>query len=50
MRVRTGFMHFAPLRPARGPLCSARTRLRVHGEPTLVPAVTEQAFYGQDNA
>ena len=50
MRVKTGFMRFAPLRPARGPLFSARTRLRVHGEPALVPAVTEQAFYGQENA
>src|SRR5205085_11122982 len=27
MRVQTGFMRFAPLRTARGPLFSARTRL-----------------------
>jgi hypothetical protein len=50
MRVKTGFLRFAPLRPARGPLFSARTRVRLQGEPQLVPAVTEQAFYGRGNS
>ena len=40
-----GMMNFAPLKPARGPMFSARTRAARGGEvPTAV--VTERDLYG----
>jgi Domain of unknown function (DUF4188) len=40
-----GMMNFAPIKPARGPMFSARTRASLAGEvPT--PAVSEKEFYG----
>jgi len=40
-----GMMNFAPIKPARGPMFSARTRASLAGEaPT--PAITEKEFYG----
>lgn len=40
-----GFGTFAPLQTARGPMFSARTRLRVAGEPTVPPVVSEEEAY-----
>jgi hypothetical protein len=40
-----GFMKFAPVREARGPLFSARTRLRMRGEPGGPAPVSEQELY-----
>jgi len=40
-----GMMNFAPIKPARGPMFSARTRASLAGEvPT--PAVSEKELYG----
>ena len=41
-----GFMHFAPLAPARGPLFSARKRLGREGMPQAADPITEDEFYG----
>jgi hypothetical protein len=40
-----GMMKFAPLKPARGPMFSARSRAARAGE-TPVAAVTERELYG----
>ena len=40
MPVRLGFGQFAPLTPARGPMFSARSRAKLHGEPP--PAVVQE--------
>ncbi len=41
-----GFQGFAPTVAARGPMFSARTRIRLHGEPPDQPAgVTERDLY-----
>lgn len=46
--VRLGFAQFAPLRPARGPMFSARDRAKLGGEPPA--AVVEEAqLYGVDS-
>jgi hypothetical protein len=42
----TGFLRFAPQRPARGPMFSARDRSRTHGEPSAQAPITEKEFYG----
>ena len=42
----TGFLTFAPVKPARGAMFSARRRLGVHGDAPLGPAVAEDALYG----
>jgi len=36
-----GFSRFAPTQPARGPMFSARKRLRLEGDPSGVPPVQE---------
>jgi hypothetical protein len=41
----TGFLRFAPQRPARGPMFSSRERLGVRGEPSAEAPVTEEQFY-----
>jgi hypothetical protein len=42
----TGFLKFAPHRAARGPMFSARGRVRAFGEPTVGAPVIEEEFYG----
>ena len=42
----TGFLRFAPQRPARGPMFSARDRSRTQGEPSAQAPITEKEFYG----
>jgi len=47
--VRLGLGQFAPLRPARGPMFSARNRAKLAGNP--LPAVVQEAeFYGVDSS
>ena len=41
-----GFMNFAPVKPARGPMFSARSRLGLTGEAGEAPPVSEEEFYG----
>ena len=41
--VPIGMMQFAPVIPARGPMFSARTRLKLAGDADLPPAVPEDA-------
>jgi hypothetical protein len=41
-----GLGAFAPLLPARGPLFSARSRIRHEGADTAPPAVAEEELYG----
>jgi hypothetical protein len=38
-----GMMHFAPVIAARGPMFSARTRLKLEGEASVPPPVSEDA-------
>ncbi len=38
----TGFLKFAPVQPARGPMFSARARMRREGEPSLAAPVAEK--------
>jgi len=45
VRVPVGMMNFAPLKPARGPMFSARTRAARSGEGPA-PVVTERDLYG----
>jgi hypothetical protein len=45
MRSPSGFARFAPVRPARGPMFSARTRARAAGQSSSQPAVGEREFY-----
>jgi hypothetical protein len=40
-----GFLAFAPSRPARGPLFSARSRARAAGAATVPPPITEEELY-----
>ncbi len=40
-----GFLRFAPVRPAQGPMFSARTRARQPGEPSASVPVSETEFY-----
>jgi len=47
--VRLGFGQFAPLKPARGPMFSARNRARLAGEP-LSAIVQEAELYDADGA
>ena len=42
MVATTGFLSFAPVTPARGPLFSARTRARVAGTPTVAAPLNEE--------
>ena len=42
MVATTGFLAFAPAKPARGPLFSARTRARVGGTPTMEGPLPEE--------
>lgn len=46
----TGFLRFAPVLPARGPLFSARRRLGVDGEATTSEPVNEGELYRQAGA
>jgi hypothetical protein len=41
----TGFLRFAPVRPAQGPMFSARNRARQPGEPSCSVPVSETEFY-----
>ena len=41
-----GFLKFAPVRPARGPLFSARGRAAQAGEPSIAPPLEEKDLYG----
>jgi len=43
----TGFLKFAPQRPARGPMFTARGRVRASGEATLPAPTTEEEFYSE---
>jgi hypothetical protein len=49
MPQRLGLAAFAPTHPARGPLFSARDRLRLGGEARVAPPVPEHALYGRDD-
>lgn len=40
-----GFLKFAPVRPARGPMFSARGRAGRAGEPTVAPPIEERDLY-----
>jgi hypothetical protein len=42
----TGFLRFAPQRPARGPMFSSRARLGMHGEPPTPAPISEDQLYG----
>lgn len=46
MAAPTGLARFAPVRQARGPMFSARTRAGDSGPQEVEPVVTEQALYG----
>jgi hypothetical protein len=48
MSVPVGFMRFAPVQPARGPMFSARQRLRLGGQSPLAAVVTEAAYYARE--
>lgn len=50
MEAPVGFMHFAPIQPARGSMFSARRRLRLEGESREAAPVTEEEFYGPEEA
>lgn len=39
-----GFLRFAPEKPARGPMFSARARARRAGKPSVPPPVSEEGF------
>lgn len=43
----TGFLAFAPVRSARGPLFSARTRAARAGTPSVEAPISETEFYGE---
>ena len=43
----TGFLKFAPQRPARGPMFTARGRVRASGEATIPAPTTEEEFYSE---
>ncbi|PYM08268.1 MAG: DUF4188 domain-containing protein [Candidatus Rokuibacteriota bacterium] len=43
----TGFLKFAPQRPARGPMFTARGRVRASGEATIPAPTTEEEFYSK---
>jgi hypothetical protein len=45
MRAPSGFARFAPVRPARGPMFSARTRAGAAGKAAAEPVVGEREFY-----
>ena len=45
LNVPTGFSKFAPVLPARGPMFSARGRVRKQGEPEVAAPVQEEALY-----
>lgn len=42
MKIPLGFSKFAPVKPARGPMFSARKRLKVEGEAATVAPITEE--------
>jgi hypothetical protein len=44
----TGFLAFAPIRPARGSLFSARGRMNMSGQAVSSAAVDEQDYYSSD--
>ncbi len=44
----TGFLAFAPVKPARGPLFSARTRAARTGTPSVEAPMSETEFYGEN--
>jgi Domain of unknown function (DUF4188) len=44
--VDIGLLRFAPQRPARGPMFSARDRAHMGGVPTVAAPVVEAEFYG----
>lgn len=48
MTAPTGMMRFAPIRPARGAMFSARRRLHLAGEPAPGTPLDEQALYGAE--
>lgn len=45
MVAATGFLKFAPVVPARGPMFSARGRMRKQGEPEIAAPIQEEALY-----
>jgi Domain of unknown function (DUF4188) len=45
----TGFMKFAPVVPARGPMFSARTRIRLAEQGPLPENLREDALYGKND-
>jgi hypothetical protein len=40
----TSMLRFAPARPAKGSLCSARCRMHLQGEAVLPPAIADEEF------
>jgi hypothetical protein len=50
MVAATGFMRFAPIVPARGPMFSARTRVKLEGPETRPTPVPEDAVYDHDGS
>ena len=48
MVANTGFLVFAPVRPARGAMFSARTRALRAGDATLPAPLTEAELYSED--
>jgi hypothetical protein len=42
----TGFLRFAPQRPARGPMFSSRDRLGIGGETPAPSPISEEELYG----
>jgi hypothetical protein len=48
MVVDTGFLKFAPVVPARGPMFSARTRLKLSGQEAAPMPVREETLYDGD--
>ena len=47
--VRLGFGQFAPRKPARGPMFSARSRAKLAGEPRAA-VIRETEFYGVESS
>jgi len=45
-----GFKAFAPVKPARGSMFSARRRLGLEGEASITAPLLEQQIYGADDA
>ena len=46
MMAHIGLSSFAPRQQARGAMFSARTRIKLQGEPEMIAPVAEEEFYG----